>query len=92
MHLKKRIIVTGGTGFLDSHLVKKLLECGDEVLCVDNFFTSNRDNITEFHANPNFELMRHDVTLPLVVEVDTILQPRLPGISHSLPGRPGTND
>ena len=72
MHLKKRILVTGGAGFLGRHLVKKLLERGDEVLCVDNFFTSNRDNIAEFHSNPNFELMRHDVTFPLVVEVDAI--------------------
>lgn len=54
------------------HLVKDLLARGDEVLCVDNFFTSNRDNIAEFHTNPNFEFMRHDVTFPLVVEVDLI--------------------
>ncbi|CAK7019737.1 MAG: dTDP-glucose 4,6-dehydratase [Desulfovibrio sp.] len=72
MHLKKRVLVTGGAGFLGRHLVEKLLERGDEVLCVDNFFTSNRDNIAAFHANPNFEFMRHDVTFPLVVEVDAI--------------------
>lgn len=72
MHLKKRVLVTGGAGFLGRHLVKRLLERGDEVLCVDNFFTSGRDNIFEFFNNPNFELMRHDVTLPLVVEVDAV--------------------
>jgi len=72
MHLKNRVLVTGGAGFLGRHLTKRLLERGDEVLCVDNFFTSGRDNISEFLTNTNFELMRHDVTFPLVVEVDAI--------------------
>ncbi|MCC8194248.1 MAG: SDR family oxidoreductase [Deltaproteobacteria bacterium] len=72
MHLKKRILVTGGAGFLGRHLAKTLLDRGDEVLCVDNFFTGTRDNIAEFFGNPNFEFLRHDVTLPLVVEVDAI--------------------
>ena len=72
MHLKKRVLVTGGAGFLGRHLTKRLLERGDEVLCIDNFFTSSRDNIAEFHSNPHFEFMRHDVTFPLVVEVDAI--------------------
>jgi UDP-glucuronate decarboxylase len=72
MHLKNRVLVTGGAGFLGRHLVKRLLERGDEVLCVDNFFTGSRDNISEFIDNRNFELMRHDVTFPLVVEVDAV--------------------
>jgi UDP-glucuronate decarboxylase len=72
MHLKKRILVTGGAGFLGRHLIKRLLARGDEVLCVDNFFTSSRDNIAEFLNNPSFEFMRHDITWPLVVEVDAI--------------------
>ena len=72
MHLKKRVLVTGGAGFLGRHLTKILLARGDEVLCVDNFFTGSRDNIAEFSGHPNFEFMRHDVTFPLVVEVDAI--------------------
>ena len=65
-------MVTGGAGFLGSHLCKKLLEDGNEVLCVDNFFTGTKVNVLEFINNPNFELMRHDVTFPLYVEVDEI--------------------
>jgi UDP-glucuronate decarboxylase len=72
MHLKKRVLVTGGAGFLGRHLVKCLLAQGNDVLCVDNFFTSSRDNIAEFLGNPNFEFLRHDVTFPLVVEVDAV--------------------
>lgn len=72
MHLKKRVLVTGGAGFLGRHLVKRLLARGDDVLCVDNFFTGCRDNIAEFYGNANFEFLRHDVTFPLVVEVDAI--------------------
>ncbi len=72
MHLKKRVLVTGGAGFLGRHLCRNLLTRGDEVLCVDNFFTSSRDNIAEFLGNPDFEFLRHDVTFPLVVEVDAI--------------------
>ena len=72
MHLKKRILVTGGAGFLGRHLTKRLLARGDEVLCVDNFFTGSRDNIAEFMGVPHFEFLRHDVTFPLVVEVDAI--------------------
>jgi len=72
MHLKKRILVTGGAGFLGRHLAKILLERGDEVLCVDNFFTGCRDNIAEFLGNTNFEFLRHDITFPLVVEVNAI--------------------
>ncbi|MGE4317513.1 MAG: UDP-glucuronic acid decarboxylase family protein [Deferribacterales bacterium] len=68
----KRILVTGGSGFLGSHLCEKLLNRGDEVLCVDNFFTGRRDNIKHLLDNKNFEIMRHDITFPLYVEVDEI--------------------
>ncbi len=68
----KRIAVTGGAGFLGSHLCEKLLEDGHEVLCVDNFFTGSKQNILHLLDNPMFELIRHDVTFPLYVEVDEI--------------------
>lgn len=72
IHTSKRIMVTGGAGFLGSHLCEKLLQAGHDVLCVDNFFTGSRRNVAPFLDNPNFELMRHDVTFPLYVEVDEI--------------------
>ncbi|WP_031239617.1 UDP-glucuronic acid decarboxylase family protein [Asticcacaulis sp. AC466] len=68
----KKILVTGGAGFLGSHLCERLLSAGHEVLCVDNFFTGRRQNIAHLIANPNFEMLRHDVTFPLYVEVDEI--------------------
>lgn len=68
----KRILVTGGAGFLGSHLCRRLLAEGHEVLCVDNFFTGRRSNVADLLDNPRFELMRHDVTFPLYVEVDEI--------------------
>ena len=68
----KRILVTGGAGFIGSHLCERLLDRGDEVLCVDNFFTSRRANILHLLGNPMFEFMRHDITWPLYVEVDEI--------------------
>jgi len=68
----KRILVTGGAGLLGSHLCERLLQDGHDVLCVDNFYTSTRRNITHLLEHPNFELMRHDVTFPLYVEVDQI--------------------
>ena len=68
----KRILVTGGAGFLGSHLCEKLLRLGHEVVCVDNFFTGSKDNIHGLLNNPNFEVIRHDVTFPLYVEVDEI--------------------
>ena len=68
----KRILVTGGAGFIGSHLCERLLGRGDEVLCVDNFFTSRRQNIAHLVGNPSFEFMRHDITWPLYVEVDEI--------------------
>jgi UDP-glucuronate decarboxylase len=67
-----RILVTGGSGFLGSHLCEALLESGNDVLCVDNFFTGNRDNVIPLLSNPRFELVRHDITFPLYVEVDQI--------------------
>ncbi len=69
---RKRILVTGGAGFLGSHLCERLLGDGHDVLCVDNFFTGRKDNIVQLLANPHFEMMRHDVTFPLYVEVDQI--------------------
>ncbi len=70
--LRKRCLVTGGAGFLGSHLCERLLARGHEVLCVDNFFTGARDNVIHLLDNPYFELLRHDVTFPLYVEVDEI--------------------
>jgi len=67
-----RVMVTGGAGFLGSHLCDRLLAAGHDVLCVDNFYTSTRRNIVHLLEHPNFELMRHDVTFPLYVEVDRI--------------------
>ena len=72
MHLHSRIMVTGGSGFLGSHLCEKLLERDAEVLCVDNFFTGSRQNIEHLLDRKHFELVRHDVTFPLYVEVDEI--------------------
>ena len=68
----KRILVTGGAGFLGSHLCERLLDQGDDVLCVDNFFTGSKTNVAHLIDNPRFELMRHDITFPLYVEVDEI--------------------
>ncbi len=70
--LRKRILVTGGAGFLGSHLCERLLSDGEEVICVDNFFTGTKDNISHLLPNPRFELVRHDVCFPLYVEVDEI--------------------
>jgi UDP-glucuronate decarboxylase len=70
--MNKRILVTGGAGFLGAHLCEKLLENGDEVLCIDNFFTGARRNIEHLLSHRRFELMRHDVCFPLYVEVDEI--------------------
>ncbi len=69
---RKRILVTGGAGFLGSHLCERLLREGADVLCVDNYFTGRKDNIAHLLGNPQFEALRHDVTFPLYVEVDEI--------------------
>jgi len=71
-HSQKRILVTGGAGFLGSHLCDRLVASGNDVLCIDNFFTGSKPNISHLSSQPNFELMRHDVTFPLYVEVDEI--------------------
>ena len=70
--LSRRILVTGGAGFLGSHLCRRLVGEGHEVLCLDNYFTGRRTNVVDLEDEPNFELMRHDVTFPLYVEVDEI--------------------
>ena len=67
-----KILVTGGAGFLGSHLCERLLERGDDVLCGDNYFTGSKRNVEHLLSNPRFELMRHDVTFPLYIEVDRI--------------------
>ena len=71
-NLRKCVVVTGGAGFLGSHLCERLLAEGCEVVCVDNFFTGTRDNILEALSNPHFEVLRHDVTFPLYLETDEI--------------------
>ncbi|MBB5047043.1 UDP-glucuronate decarboxylase [Rhodopseudomonas rhenobacensis] len=72
MKFGKRVLVTGGAGFLGSHLCERLLGLGHQVICVDNFFTGQRRNIKHLLANPDFEVIRHDVTFPLYIEVDQI--------------------
>ena len=69
---RRRTLVTGGAGFLGSHLCERLLERGDDVLCVDNFYSGTKDNIAHLLADPHFELVRHDITFPLYLEVDEI--------------------
>ena len=68
----KKILVTGGAGFIGSHLCKKLIEQGNDVICIDNYFTGTKENITELFNNPYFEAIRHDICFPLYVEVDEI--------------------
>jgi len=70
--MRKRILVTGGAGFIGSHLCEKLLNQGNEVICVDNFFTGSKQNIIHLLDNPYFEIVRHDITFPLYIEVDEI--------------------
>lgn len=71
-HYRKRILVSGGSGFLGSHLCRRLLDRGDEVICIDNFYSSSRANVESLLDNRQFELIRHDVSFPLYVEVDEI--------------------
>jgi UDP-glucuronate decarboxylase len=68
----KRILITGGAGFLGSHLCDRLINKGNEILCLDNFFTGSKDNIVHLLSNPHFELIRHDITYPILIEVDQI--------------------
>ena len=68
----KVVLVTGGAGFLGSHLCRKLLDLGNDVVCLDNFYSSSKANIQELLNHPNFELIRHDITNPLVIEVNEI--------------------
>jgi UDP-glucuronate decarboxylase len=70
--MRRRTLVTGGAGFLGSHLCERLLERGHDVICVDNYFTGTRDNVASMLGNPRFELIRHDITFPLYIEVDEI--------------------
>jgi UDP-glucuronate decarboxylase len=70
--LRKRILITGGAGFLGSHLSERLVAAGHDVLCADNYFTGTKDNIAHLFGSPHFEVLRHDVTFPLYVEVDEI--------------------
>ncbi len=72
MHLKKRVLVTGGAGFLGSHLCERLLADDCEVVCLDNCFTGSKQNVIHLIGNPNFEFLRHDITFPLYIEVDEI--------------------
>ena len=72
MHLERRILITGGAGFIGSFLCERLLEAGANVICADNFFTGTRTNIAHLQNHPRFEMMRHDVCFPLYVEVDEI--------------------
>src|SRR6202049_1985839 len=72
MLTERRVLVTGGAGFIGSHLCERLLERGYEVLCVDNFYTGTRHNVQHLLANPMFEISRHDICFPLYVEVDEI--------------------
>jgi UDP-glucuronate decarboxylase len=71
-HSRKRVLITGGAGFIGSHLCERYIDAGCHVICLDNYFTGTRDNIAHLLQNPNFEVIRHDVTFPLYVEVDEI--------------------
>ena len=72
MHSRKRILITGGAGFIGSHLCERLVDAGHDVICLDNYYTGSKENIIKLLDYPNFELLRHDVTFPLYVEVDEI--------------------
>ena len=81
----KNILVTSGAGFIGSHLCDKLLEQGNHVICLDNFFTGSRKNVTHLFGNPEFELIRHDIVEPIILEVDQIYISGMPCKSYSLP-------
>ena len=70
--MKKRVLITGGAGFIGSHLCQKILEMGNEVICLDNFFTGNKANIVNLMDDKDFEFIRHDIINPIMLEVDQI--------------------
>lgn len=78
--MKKRILITGGAGFIGSYLWERLLDEGNEVICVDNFFTGRKRNIVHLIDNPYFEIIRHDITFPLYVKVDEIYNLACPAL------------
>ena len=89
--LLKCVVVTGGAGFLGSHLCERLVDHGHDVICLDNFFTSQKSNVAHLLERPNFELIRHDVTQPVLLEVDEIYNlacPAAPAITSTTPSRP----
>ena len=93
MHLQQRILVTGGSGFLGSHLCERLLEKGAEVICLDNFFTGVRRNIEHLLDHKRFELIRHDVTFPIYLEIDQIYNLACPpGFTDPLSARSGADN
>ena len=87
----KRVAVTGGAGFLGSHLCARLLQEKCEVICIDNFYTGRKENIVPLLSNPYFDVLRHDVTFPLYIEVDEIYNLACP-VASPLPVRPRADD
>ena len=92
MLTERRVLVTGGAGFIGSHLCRRLLDRGDEVLCIDNFYTGTRRNVHELLSNPRFELTRHDICFPALYRSRRNLQFGLPRLAHSLSIRSGANN
>src|SRR5919112_1779735 len=90
--MRKRVMVTGGAGFLGSHLIDRLLEAGHEVLCVDNLFTGTRDNLEHLHGNPAFEVPAHPHPLPPLWGGAGTLKPPLPRLADPLPARSRADD
>ena len=88
----KRILITGGAGFLGSHLCERLLNEGNEVICMDNYFTGFKSNIAHLRNHPNFELLRHDVIDPFKIETDQIYNLACPCIAAALPVQCDQND
>jgi len=85
-----RILVTGGAGFIGSHLIDRLMQAGHDVICLDNFFTGHKRNIQHWFGNPNFELIRHDITEPIRIEVEQIYHlacPASPCITNTIPSK-----